>query len=97
MKKDSKKKVRGAGRVAFLARQEGIKKMIEAGHPLVSVYQEYEDELTIKYGQFAKYVNKFIRNKSPENKTAKPGLKIADKNLSTSEMYDLPIDKKDIF
>lgn len=97
MKKDSKKKVRGSGRVAFLARVEGIKKMIEDGHPLISVYQEYEDELTIKYGQFAKYVNKFIRRESAEDKSAKTKMKLTDKNLSTSEIYDLPIDKKDIF
>jgi hypothetical protein len=59
---DSEKKPRkGAGRVAFLAHLEGIKKMIEAGHPLVSVFEAYENKLSIKSGQFGKYVRKYIK------------------------------------
>lgn len=68
---DLKNKVRkGTGRVAFLAHLEGIKKMIEAGHPLVSVYEEYESRLSIKSGQFGKYVRKYIRSKPNESKPA---------------------------
>ena len=58
---------KGSGRVAFLAHLEGIKKMIDAGHPLVSVFEEYEKKLSIKSGQFGKYVKKYIRNKRDEN------------------------------
>lgn len=58
---------RGAGRVAFLARQKEIKEMVDAGHPLRNVYRKYGDKLNISYGQFARYVNKFIRSKPHGN------------------------------
>ena len=61
---------KGSGRVAFLAHLEGIKKMIDAGHPLVSVFEEYEKKLSIKSGQFGKYVKKYIRNKPTKEKIA---------------------------
>jgi hypothetical protein len=65
---DSKKRARkGTGRVAFLAHLDEIKKMIEAGHPLVSVFEEYESKLSIKSGQFGKYVRKYIRSKTNGN------------------------------
>lgn len=65
---DLKKKHRGAGRVAFLAHLEGIKKMIDAGHPLVSVYEEYETKLNIKSGQFGKYVRKYVKGEPGKKK-----------------------------
>ena len=95
---DLKKKVRkGAGKVAFLAHMEGIKKMIEAGYPMISVFEEYESKMTVKEQQFGKYVRKYIRRKPEEKLPAKSELKIKDKKLSTSEIYELPIEKKDIF
>ncbi|HEY6044334.1 MAG TPA: TraK family protein [Nitrosospira sp.] len=70
---DSKKKPRkGAGRVAFLAHLDGIKKMIEAGHPLVSVFEEYESKLSIKSGQFGKYVRKYVKGAAGEQKAVAP-------------------------
>lgn len=71
MTKTIKHAVRGAGRVGFLARQEGIKKMVEAGHPLLTVYQEYEKDLSISYSQFVKYIHKYIRRKSDGNEGKK--------------------------
>lgn len=59
--RETKKPVRGAGRVAFLARQEGIKKMTEEGHPLLSIYQKYEGDLNISYSQFVRYVGRYIK------------------------------------
>ena len=63
--------MRGAGRVGFLARQEEIKKMYEAGHPLLSIYQQYEKDMSISYSQFVKYVHKFIRSKPNGNEGKK--------------------------
>ena len=79
---DSKKRVRkGTGRVAFLAHLEGIKKMIEAGHPLVSVFEEYESKLSIKSGQFGKYVRKYVKGEvSNEPKGEKPADKPKEKS-----------------
>jgi len=66
--KEKKNMIRGVGRVGFLARQDDIKKMIEAGHPLLSIYQQYEKDMSIGYSQFVKYVHKFIRSKPSEAK-----------------------------
>jgi hypothetical protein len=68
---DSKKKVRkGSGKVAFMAHLEGIKKMLDAGHPMISVFEEYEKKLSIKSGQFGKYVRKHIRNENGDTNRA---------------------------
>lgn len=69
MTKEKKNTIRGAGRVGFLARRDDIKKMIEAGHPLLSIYQQYEKDMSIGYSQFVKYVHKFIRSKPSEAKS----------------------------
>jgi hypothetical protein len=85
---DSKKKVRGAGRVAFLAHLEGIKKMIDAGHPLVSVFEEYESKLSIKSGQFGKYVRKYVKGEmSNEPKGGKPADKPKEKSTKQKEKF----------
>ena len=69
---EPKKKRLGSGRVAFLARKEEIKTKIEAGYTMVSVYEEYEKQLGISYGQFVNYINKFIRSKPDESQGTKP-------------------------
>ena|SRR6478735_8544913 len=68
MIEEEKAEFRGAGRVAFLARKDEIKEMIDAGHPTSNVYRKHGEKLNISYGQFARYVNKFIRSK-PTNET----------------------------
>ncbi|MEX8139985.1 TraK family protein [Acinetobacter baumannii] len=55
-----KKATRGHGRVAFLARRDEIKTLIEAGHTLREIYDERKDQLGIQYPQFTKYVARFI-------------------------------------
>lgn len=82
MTQEKKGTIRGAGRVGFLARQEGIKKMIEAGHPLLSIYQEYEKDMSISYSQFVKYVHKFIRSKPNEGEKAVPAVETKLKERS---------------
>lgn len=73
MTKEEKAAFRGAGRVAFLSRIQEIKEMIDAGHPTKNVYRKHGERLNISYGQFARYVNKFIRSKpSNESKGEKP-------------------------
>jgi hypothetical protein len=57
------KPVRGAGRVAFWAREKEVKEMIDAKHTLRNIYRRYGEEMNISYEQFARYVNKFIRSK----------------------------------
>lgn len=84
MTEEAKDAFRGAGRVAFLAREKEIKEMIEAGHPTKNVYRKYGDKLNISYGQFARYVNKFIRRKPDENQGKKPAAP-ATKPIRTRE------------
>ncbi len=63
-----KKKRLGAGRVAFLARKEEIKELLDAGHTIITVYEKYQKRFGISYGQFVNYVNKFIKEKPTEKK-----------------------------
>jgi hypothetical protein len=51
---------RGLGQVAFRARIKPIKKAIDAGWPLLSIYNKYSDNIPISYGQFTRYVSKYI-------------------------------------
>jgi hypothetical protein len=65
---EGKKKRLGAGRVAFLARKDAIKEKVDAGHTLITVYEEYQKDLGIGYVQFLNYVAKFIKPKATERK-----------------------------
>lgn len=51
---------RGIGRVAFLARRDAIQQRVSAGWPLKAIYDDYADTLGITYGQFCRYVGRFI-------------------------------------
>ncbi|EEJ6365847.1 TraK family protein [Escherichia coli] len=55
---------RGAGRVAFLARLDDIRKLLDAGHPLRAIYKDFADHLGIGYPQFTRYVGKYIRTEA---------------------------------
>lgn len=52
---------RGQGRVAFLARVDDFRNLLDAGHPLRSIYNDHKDQLGIGYPQFTKYVSRYIR------------------------------------
>jgi len=51
---------RGMARVVFLAHEAKFRALIEAGYPLLSIYQEHADELGIGYPQFTRYVNRYL-------------------------------------
>ena len=53
----------GAGRVAFLARIDTFREMIEAGNTMQVIYEKYQSHLGIGYNQFVNYVNRYIRKK----------------------------------
>ena len=52
---------RGAGRVAFLARLDNIREMVQAGYPVISIYEQYGDGMGISYSQFARYVARYAQ------------------------------------
>lgn len=96
MTKELKTAVRGSGRVGFLARLDEIKKMIEAGHPLLIVYQKHESDLSISYSQFVKYVNKFIRGNKAEKQKNEIQEKRKEKSSGKSLVTRAPVNKEDI-
>lgn len=53
-------KRKGAGRVAFLARKDEFKRLLDAGHPQRSIYDDHAAELGISYSQFNRYVGKYL-------------------------------------
>lgn len=55
----------GAGRVAFLAHLETIRKEVEAGWTMQAVYDTHGPKLGITYSQFTRYVARFVKEKPP--------------------------------
>jgi hypothetical protein len=53
-------RVRGAGRVGFLALRTTIAAELAAGWPMAEVFRRHQAELGIKVGQFRAYVKRYI-------------------------------------
>ncbi|PRE08849.1 TraK oriT-binding protein [Burkholderia multivorans] len=65
MTKAPKERLTGAGRVAFLARLDKFRDLLEAGWPITVVYETYGGADTgLSYSQFVRYVGKYIRTPS---------------------------------
>ena len=80
---DGPKKVyRGAGRVAFLARLDDFRKLIDAGHPLRAIYDDYAEQLGIGYPQFTKYVGRYVREEKDDGHQRNGGEQIAQPSPS---------------
>lgn len=62
MKNTPKEGLTGAGRVAFLARLEEFRGLIQAGWPVTVIYENHGGDNTgLSYSQFTRYVGKYIR------------------------------------
>lgn len=61
-KPEQERRRRGFGRVRFIANIEAIRSGVDAGYPLVAIYERHKGELDLSYQQFARYVAQFIRN-----------------------------------
>lgn len=59
------KRYKGEGRVNFLAHLESIREAVQAGWPIKAVYDQHQDRLIIRYAQFIKYVDQYIKGKEP--------------------------------
>jgi hypothetical protein len=55
------KRMKGMGRVVFIAHLDAIKAEIDAGWPIKAVFQKRADKLAMSYAQFARYVAKIVR------------------------------------
>ncbi|MCC8940334.1 hypothetical protein H8A99_28715 [Bradyrhizobium sp. Arg68] len=84
MTKAPKKTRRGAGRVAFLARVEDFRKMVEAGHPLLGIYESNAGDLGISYSQFARYVAQYIPRSPSHEPRQQPHQPVAQPAPATS-------------
>ncbi len=62
---------KGAGRVAFLARADLFRSLVEAGHPQRSIYDDHAADLGISYSQFNRYVGKYLLGKAPDHEHQK--------------------------
>jgi hypothetical protein len=58
-------RVRGAGRVAFLALRATIASDLAEGWPMAEVFRRHQDKLGIQLGQFRAYVQRYI---APEHR-----------------------------
>lgn len=98
MTKTEKRGVRGSGKVAFWARKESIKKMLDDKYSLMAIFLAHEKDIGISYGQFRIYVNEYIKEKPIKKKGPETsGQKTKDKELSVTEFYNQPTDKEDNF
>jgi len=84
-----KEKLPGAGRVAFLARLDEFRVLIEAGWPITVVYEHHGGDNTgLSYSQFARYVGKYIRktaNRGIQQPTIPEEIKIQSGATSTKQ------------
>lgn len=56
-----RKRMKGVGRVAFVAHLAEITADLEAGWPIKAVYQKRAVKLGMSYAQFARYVDQIVR------------------------------------
>jgi len=67
MTKEENRGKRGAGKVAFWAHKESIKKMLDDKYTLTATHLAHKKDVNIKYQQFRRYVNELIRSKADGN------------------------------
>lgn len=56
-----RRRMKGIGRVTFIAHLAEITAELDAGWPLKAVYENRQGRLGISYAQFARYVDRIIR------------------------------------
>lgn len=62
-KAPAKRHRKGDGRVAFLAKKDLFRSLLEAGHPQRSIYDDHGADLGISYSQFNRYVTQYLTQK----------------------------------
>ena len=70
---------RGVGRVAFLAKLDNFRRLIEAGWPITLIYEDHGISTGLSYSQFARYIGKYVRtpptrNRSTEQPNTQPAI-----------------------
>jgi Family of unknown function (DUF5338) len=66
-------RMKGFGRVAFIAQLAEITAELDAGWPIKAIYDNRKQRLGVSYVQFTRYVDQFIRqNRRPQASTRGP-------------------------
>ena len=81
---------RGAGRVAFLAHIEAIRKAVNEGWPATAIYDQHKGNVGITYSQFARYIARYITGADdgkPEASSRKGDVYTAPKESSKGVVY----------
>lgn len=67
-----KKRLKGAGRVAFLARIDEVRKEVAEGWPLVAIFDRHKGQLGgLSYSQFTRYVQRYVNGSTNNGPTPK--------------------------
>jgi Family of unknown function (DUF5338) len=66
MDKPSPKQSYGLGRVAFKAHLADIQREMDAGYTMALIYEKRKASLGISYSQFARHVQRYIRDVVPK-------------------------------
>ena len=56
-----RRRMKGVGRVAFIAHLAEITAELDAGWPIKAVYQNRKERLGMSYAQFTRYVDQIVR------------------------------------
>ena len=97
MTKTEKGGKRGAGKVAFWARRESIKQMLDDKYTMTATFLAHKKELNIEYQQFRRYVKEYLSEPQEGKKKqaiVKPEAK--QKGKTTTEILNSPVNKEDI-
>lgn len=62
---------RGVGRVAFLAKLDEFRRLIEAGWSIALIYEDRGISTGLSYSQFARYIGKYVRTPPTRNRSTK--------------------------
>jgi hypothetical protein len=73
MPDNPKKRYRGSGRIGFFAHRDTFQRLIDAGYPLRTIYDDYAERLGVGYSQFAKYVRRYLQKPSYARHQTEPG------------------------
>jgi hypothetical protein len=96
---DTPEKIRrGVGRVAFLARLAEFRKLVDAGWPITSIYEDHGASTGLSYSQFVRYIGKYIRtpptrNRGDEQPDARPEPDTTPETLSRQQHVTLQLSK----
>lgn len=86
------KRMKGTGRVAFMAQLADITAERDAGWPLKAIYEAHRERLGISYAQFTRYVDRIVRRAQHGESadSAQPALPLSSVPAPTPRAHPVP-------